>query len=168
MPAVATTGQLVGGWTSPAAWRRRLTPHRLRIGLVLLLALAFYLWTADTSVPFNFDTTNADDYNLLTTAFLHFHTFMPVAVPPGLLHLHNPYDPALNAPYQTGVIHDLLFYHGHFYSSWGPTPVFALFLPFRLTGHQMSQSFAVVVFSFIGLVCSVKLMHVLIRRFVPP
>jgi hypothetical protein len=154
-------------WRSLVAARRvHLTSHRIWILGVLALAFAYYVWTADTSIPFVWDTHQPDPYNLLTTAFLHGHTYLPIPVPSGLLHLSNPYDPAQNGPYQASI-HDLLFRNGRLYSVWGPTPVLALFLPFRLTGMEMSPSFAVALFSFVGLVCAVKLMHVLVRRFAP-
>jgi hypothetical protein len=147
-------------------WRVRLTGHRLAIAVVLLLALAFYVWTAYTASPFTFSSHNNDVYNLLTTAFLHGHTYLPLDVPAGLLHLRDPYDPAQNAPYQA-AFHDLSYYGGRLYSPWGPTPVLTLFLPFRITGLHMSPSFAVALYAFIGFVCAVAIMHVLIRRFIP-
>ncbi len=149
-----------------AAGRTALTPHRIAILIVLLLALGFYMWTANQGLPFVFSASNNDPYNLLTTGFLHGHTYLPIQPPAGLLHLSDPYDPTQNAPYQLAY-HDLSLYKGHFYSSWGPTPALTLFLPFRLTGLKMSESFAVALFSFVGLVCAVALLHVLSRRFLP-
>jgi hypothetical protein len=146
--------------------RGRLTPHHAAILAVLGCALAFYLWTAGTSIPFSFSAANADIYNQLTTAFLHGHTYLPIQPPAGLLHLSNPYDPAQNAPYNSSY-HDLAFRNGHFYSPWGPTPALTLFLLFRLTTLKMSESFAVALFAFIGLVCAVALLHVLVRRLLP-
>jgi hypothetical protein len=148
------------------ASRDRLTPHERVIWAILAVAFVFYLWTAGTSAPLVVSGPSTDPYNLLTTAFLHGHTYLPVTIPAGLLHLANPYDPAQNAPYQA-AFHDLSFRNGHLYSPWGPTPVFTLFMPFRLTGLTMPEGFAVFLYSFIGLVCAVKLMHLLVRRFVP-
>ena len=133
---------------------------------VLVLALAFYMWTAASSIPFTFASVDQDVYNQLTTAFLHGHTYLPITVPPGLLHLRDPYNPAQNAPYNAPY-HDLVLYHGHFYSQWGPTPVLTLFAPFRITGLRMSESFAVALYAFVGLVCSVLLLRALLRRLVP-
>ncbi len=124
------------------------------------------MWTAASTFPFSFPSSSQDIYNLLTTAFLHGHTFLPIPVPAGLLHLADPYNPALNAPYN-GAYHDLVLYHGHFYSQWGPTPVLTLFALFRITGHVMSESFAVALYAWIGLVCSVLLLRALLRRLVP-
>jgi hypothetical protein len=99
-------------------------PSGYMIALILLLALAigFYMWTAATSIPFTFPTSSADLYNELTTALLHGHTYLPIPVPPGLLHLADPYNPAQNGQYNS-LYHDLSLYKGHFYSQWGPTPV---------------------------------------------
>jgi len=151
----------------PASWRAALTPHARAILVVLALALAFYLWTAASSSPFVFTGHDADVYNLLTTAFLHGHTYLPLKVPAGLLHLQDPYDPLQNGLYSQGIYHDLTLFHGRFYSQWGPAPALTLFLPFRVTTLQMSPSFAVALFSFIGLVCAVALLHLLVRRLVP-
>ena len=71
-----------------------------------------------------------------------------------------------NAPYQ-GAVNFAALWHGHLYSAWGPTPVVTLFLPFRITGLRMSDSFAVALYGFIGLLCAVALLHLLVRRFVP-
>ena len=135
---------------------------------VLVLALAFYMWTAASTLMFSFPTTSPDIYNQLTTAFLHGHAYLPITVPPGLLHLADPYNPVQNAPYSTNpAYHDLSLYHGHFYSQWGPTPVLTLFAPFRITGRMMSESFAVALYAWVGLVCSVLLLRALLGQLVP-
>jgi hypothetical protein len=138
----------------------------MAMAVVLLLVLGFYMWTAASTIPFTFPSSSQDIYNELTTAFLHGHTYLPITPPAGLLHLANPYDPAQNAPYN-GIYHDLSLYHGHFYSQWGPTPVLTLFAPFRITGRTMSESFAVALYAFVGLVCAALLLRALIRHFVP-
>jgi hypothetical protein len=144
---------------------KRISGYDVAIGGVLVLALAFYLWTAASSLPFIFSAANQDPYNLLTTGFLHGHTYLPLTPPPGLLHLADPYNPIQNAPY--AAYHDLVLYHGHFYSQWGPTPVLTLFAPFRITGLRMSESFAVALYAFIGLVCAVLLVRALVTHLVP-
>jgi hypothetical protein len=149
-------------------WRAWATSHRVRILTILILALAFYAWTAGTSIPFSFSSQDMDVYNLLTTAFLHGHTYLPIKPPAGLLHLSHPYDPAYNAAYSnSSLYHDLSLRNGHFYSSWGPTPALTLFLGFRITGLRMSESLAVVLFGFVGLVCATVLLHQLVRRLLP-
>jgi hypothetical protein len=151
-----------------ASWSTYLSPHWVAILAILVLSLVFYMWTAASSVPFSFPTHSNDVYNLLTTAFLRGHLYLPIRTPAGFLHLHNPYDTAQNGPYQTAYnLHDLAFYKGRFYSTWGPTPAITLFLAFRITGHVMSESFAAAFFAFVGLACSVALLHLLVRRLVP-
>jgi hypothetical protein len=137
--------------------------------VLLVLVFAFYLWTAASTVPFHFgagNPANQDPYNELTTAFLHGHTYVNITPPAALVHLSDPYDPAQNAAL-AAPYHDLELYHGRFYVEWGPTPVIALFAPFRLTGLWMPQSLAVALFGFAGLVCAVLLLHALVRRFLP-
>ena len=144
-------------------------PHRRRVVVLLVLVFGFYLWTAASTVPFQFGAGNPadqDPYNQLTTAFLHGHTYLATKPPAALLHLRNPYDPAQNATV-AGPYHDLELYHGRFYLQWGPTPVITLFAPFRLTGLWMPQSLAVALFGFAGLACAVLLLHALVRRFLP-
>jgi hypothetical protein len=140
--------------------------YRLIMVAVLALALAFYLWTAATSLPFSFGSTGADVYNQLTTGFLHGHTYLPITPPSGLLHLADPYNPVQNAPYNA-QFHDLALYGGHFYSAWGPTPVLTLFAPFRITGLALPESLAVALYAFIGLVCAVLLLEALVTRLLP-
>lgn len=133
---------------------------------VLALAMAFYMWTADSTFTFTFPSSSPDPYNELTTGFLHGHTYMAVTPPAGLRHLADPYNPIQSAPYQAAY-HDFVWYHGHFYSQWGPTPVLTLFAPFRITGRQMSESFAVALYACLGLLFSVLLLRALLKRFVP-
>lgn len=148
-------------------WRAQLTGQSIALAAVLVLALAFYMWTAASTYPFTFPSMDTGDfYNELTTAFLHGRTYLPLTPPTGLLHLANPYDPAQNAVY-AAPFHDLVLYHGHFYSQWGPTPVLTLFAPFRITGLRMSESFAVALYGFVGLVCSVLLLRALLTHLVP-
>jgi hypothetical protein len=147
----------------------RLTPYRVVLSGLLLLTLAFYIWTAATSVPMTFTANspaNRDPYNLLTSAFLRGHAYLPLTVPAGLRHLHDPYNPVANGRY-AAAFHDLVYFKGRFYLEWGPTPVLTLFAPFRLTGFRMPQSLAVALYGFVGFVCTVLLLHALARRFVP-
>jgi hypothetical protein len=145
---------------------RHFTRHRMVILVVLTLALAFYVWTAYSAAPFTFTSHEGDVYNLQTTALLHGHTYLPLTVPPGLLRLRDPYDPAQNAPYQA-AFHDLALKNGHFYAPWGPTPAVTLYLAFRITGLEMPESFAVVLYAFLGLLGAVGLLHLLVRRLLP-
>lgn len=144
------------------------THHQFVVGVILLVALLFYLWTAATSYPIEFTrvdgVSSQDAYNLLTTAFLHGHLYLPFHVPAGLVRLSQPYNPTRNFAYQ-GLYHDLLLYHDRFYSAWGPSPAL-LFAIVRLTGYRLPNSLAVALYCFGGLVAAVGVLHALARRFV--
>src|SRR6516165_8563815 len=81
----------------------------------VLLAGAFYFWTAATSEPFHFAYHQTDVYNRLTDGFLHGHTYVPTRPPAGLLALANPYDPIANQPYRVWGVGDMSLYKGHLY-----------------------------------------------------
>jgi hypothetical protein len=171
MPATNAAASVTTAADPPRArsrppWRASLTPHRVAMAVVLVLAMGFYMWTADSTFTFTFPSSSPDPYNELTTGFLHGHTYMAVTPPAGLLHLADPYNPVQSAPYQAAY-HDFVFYHGRFYSQWGPTPVLTLFAPFRITGLQMSESFAVALYACLGLLFSVLFLRAVLRRLVP-
>src|SRR5262245_19519399 len=133
---------------------------------VLALVACFYVWTATSSAnPIQFGGGKTDYYNLQSDAFLHGQLSLLVQPAKELLALPDPYDPAANAPYR---LHDLSLYHGHYYLPWGPTPALTLFIPFRALGlGDMPENLAVVIFSLGGLVFSVLLVRLLLRRFLP-
>ncbi len=157
---------------SPAArWQHRVV-HRLweqraRIGLgaVFLLWCAFYLWSAATSgTPFNFGNAQQDPYNELANAFLRGRLALSIPVPPALAHAADPYDPRqFNAA--TAVVHDLAYFHGHFYLTWGPAPVLTLFLPWRLLQlGALPPGFAIFLFGSVALGFSLALLASLCRH----
>jgi hypothetical protein len=136
----------------------------ISIGLLALFC-AFYVWTAASSIPIGFGTGADGIPGRLADALLHGRTDLGDA-PPGLASLPNPYDPSQNGPYQ-GRVHDLSLYDGKLYAYWGPTPAIVLFGPARLLGVAFSQTLAVALFAFLGLVFSVLTLRTLLRRFVP-
>jgi hypothetical protein len=159
---------------------------RLRVGMsrtdagllaTVLLAGAFYFWTAATSIPFDFASHQTDVYNLLTDGFLQGHTYLPVTPPAGLLALPNPYDPTANELYRglvpvpgapQGSLHDLSLYKGHLYAYWGALPALALFLPERLLPiGELPQSLGVAIYSTLALAFAVLLLRLLVRRLLP-
>lgn len=153
---------------------RDVTPGRLRsplalaVGPVVVLALAFYAWTAATSGDVFPGDHARDPYNLLTDAFVAGHTDLPLKPDPRLLALDDPYDPAQNQPFVTREQHDLSLHDGRFYAYWGAAPAVLLFLPWRALGvGDMSTTLAVLLFSSIGLLCSIALMVLLLRRWLP-
>jgi len=150
---------------APHAPRARslVTPRRALLALFYALVFPFYWWTAVSSRNIHV----RDFYNEFTDSILAGHLDMPYRPPKGLVALSNPYDPTLNAPYQR-LYHDLILWHGHFYIGWGTTPVFTLFLPWRVLGvGDMPESVAAVIFSCVGLFFAVLLFLTLLDRFLP-
>ena len=145
-----------------------LARRRVGLGGVWALASLFYYWTATSSGdPILFGQGQADYYNDLTSGFLAGHLSILASPPKGLLALHNPYDPLANAAY-SGVFHDLALYHGHFYLTWGPTPVLTLFLPWRLLHvGQLEQNLACLIFGAVGLAFALALLDAAVSWLVP-
>jgi hypothetical protein len=134
----------------------------------VLLAGAFYFWTAATSEPFHFAYHQTDVYNRLTDGFLHGHTYVPTRPPAGLLALANPYDPIANQPYRVWGVGDMSLYKGHLYAYWGPVPALTLFLPERLLPiGELPQSLALAIYATLALVFAVLLLRLLVRRLLP-
>jgi hypothetical protein len=139
------------------------TRRRVLLSCFYALVFPFYWWTAVSSG----NVRIRDYYNQFTNSILAGHIDMPFRPPKGLLALKDPYDPALNSTYQRWY-HDLILYHGHFYFSWGTTPVFTLFLPWRVLGAgDMPVSLAAVIFSCVGLFFAVLLFLTILDRFLP-
>jgi hypothetical protein len=135
------------------------------LGPILVVSFLFYLWTGTTEAnPIRFGSQN-DYYNLLTNAFLKGRLSLLGAPPKALLSLQNPFDPHQNLPFQRSY-HDLVLYHGHFYVTWGPTPVLTLLMPWRLFHlGGFPVNLAVILYSFAGLVFSVLLLCFLTDRY---
>jgi hypothetical protein len=135
---------------------------------VVVLAGAFYFWTAATSLPFDFASHQTDVYNLLTDSFLHGHTYLPTRPPAGLLALANPYDPIANQPYRVPGVGDMSLYKGHLYAYWGAIPALTLFLPERLLPiGELPQSLALAIYCTLALAFAVLLLRLLVRRLLP-
>jgi hypothetical protein len=138
--------------------------------VVLVLASAFYVWTASSSGnPIDLGSRQHDYFNQLTDGFLHGQTNLPQHPPEALLKLRDPYDPAANSalagPYG---LHDLSLYHGRLYLYWGPTPALTLFLPWRaLPAGDMPQNLAAALFAIAGLAFALLLLRFLVRRYLP-
>lgn len=132
------------------------------------MSVAFYLWTATTGgQPLQFGGAQSDYYNQQTNGFLAGHLYLPTTPPAGLLHLANPYSPAQNTAYRQQFL-DLSLYHGHFYLPWGPTPVFTLFLPWRLLHiGGLPQNLALFIYCAVGLGFALALLGLLVDRYLP-
>ena len=135
---------------------------------VFLLSALLYLWTITSSgAPRQFGADPTNYYPELTSGFLHGHLSLPMQPPKALLKSPNPYSPAVNGPYRS-KIEDLALYHGHFYLDWGPTPVLTIYLPWRLIGlGTIPESWAVWVYSVLGLAFSLLLFRTFVQLYVP-
>lgn len=136
---------------------------------VFVLAAAFYLWTAGTTVPLSLHGGQADPYNRLANAFLHLR--LSVGRPPaGLLALRNPYNPEKNVTFQglTSVlnlgIHDFSLFHRKLFLTWGPAPAIVLLVPLHLLGFEPTASLTVSIFAIAGLGFAIATLRVVLRQ----
>ena len=87
----------------------------------------------------------------LVDAFMKGHVYLDEKPSEALLALSNPYDPNMRGG--ISYLWDHLLYNGKYYSYYGITPVFLLFLPFRLiTGQYLYDAYGVLFFTIIGVV----------------
>ena len=153
--------------------RRRLRePWVLAVGAVVLVAIAFYAWTAATSAPLFPGGDQQDPYNRLVDGFLHGHAYLSVDPPQGLLDLPHPLDPKANQQYVDAQgLRDLSLHDGHLYAYWGAAPAVVAFLPWRVLSvlgvGDLSTAFAALLFSTIGLLCAIAVMRMMVRRWLP-
>lgn len=127
----------------------------------------FYAWSARTEDgSWHFGQRQTDYYNLLVDGMLDGHLSLKVAVPPQLLAVKDPYDPANRPP---GLaLHDASLYHGRYYLYFGAAPVVALMLPFRLlTGTALPLPAAIVIFAYAGFLVLAATWWRLRRRYFP-
>ncbi len=134
---------------------------------VLSVAFLFYYWTGTTEGdPIRFGAQR-DSYNQLTNAFLKGHLSLLQPPPTGLLSLKDPYDPTQNAPW-LARFYDLALYHGHFYLTWGPTPVLTLLMPWRLLQvGAMPINLATIIYCCCGVLFATLLLCFLVDRYAP-
>ena len=146
------------------SWRPHISrdPVDLALLVVFVLAAAFYLWTAGTSSPLALTGHDAEAYNRLADAFLHFR-FSVGDAPAGLLQLADPFDPVANEPFRATGIHDLALYDGRLYVTWGPT-VAALLVPLRLLGLAPSSSLVAAVLAIGGLGFALATLRAILRQ----
>lgn len=87
----------------------------------------------------------------LVDAFMHGHVYLDEKPSEALMALSNPYDPNMRGG--VSYLWDHLYYNGKYYSYYGITPVFLLFLPFRLlTGQYLYDAYGVLLFTIIGVI----------------
>jgi hypothetical protein len=144
----------------PSAWA-------LATALFFTAMLVFYFWTAATSTPMSFKPGSGGYYGMLADALRHGELALRIKPPQALLDLPNPYDPTANAQFRFAGLDDLSLRNGHLYAYWGPTAAIVLFAPLQVLGINVSQSFAVALFGFLGFVFSVAIVRFLVRKFLP-
>ena len=106
-----------------------------------------------------------DYYSSLVQGFRSGQLSMKKEVPPGLAQLADPYDPSSHASFFKAV-GDLSYYKGKLYLYFGVTPAVVLFWPYvALTGHDLTQKDATVVFCLVGFLVSAGLLRALWRRY---
>ncbi|HXQ82028.1 MAG TPA: hypothetical protein VN775_11985 [Opitutaceae bacterium] len=156
--------------------RERPDPHPLTgrsallrvsvLTLSLCAAVAFYAWAISPEGP---SLAKFDDgtgyYNLLIRGFRSGHLSLQAEVPPGLLKLKDPYDPAQNA--QFGM-HDVSFYKGKFYLYFGAAPALVLYWPVAaLSGRYLDDRQAIFLFSTAAFLAGSYLLIQIRRRYFP-
>lgn len=153
--------------TPPESPRAPSAGARLLAAGVAALVCVFYLWTASSNtVPFGLTGDRADYYNRLSHGFLAGHTFMDVAPLPA----DAPLEQSVEAPdgHRMPFLLDASFYQGKYYLYFGPAPVLAAFLPYRLlTGSDVSDNLVAAVLACGGFLVSFGLLWRLRNRFFP-
>lgn len=131
---------------------------RLKETIFLAVVFIFYMWTA-TAGTYSFQSqiykngTGFKNYfnypNLLCDALLKGKLNLDIPIPGNLLKLKNPYDPVENRSVRGGGLQDLSYYKGGIYSYFGPAPIVALFMPFKIIAKKnLPCNFGVFFFSF--------------------
>jgi hypothetical protein len=144
---------------------------RVLLGVVCVLVLAFYAWSARPQVRQMYGISNPADayYNQLVQGFRGGQLNLKREAPPGLAKLAYPYDPAANVSYrEQDQLHDVSYYKGKLYLYFGVTPALVLFWPYAmLTGHYLFHKQAVAIFCAMGFLLSVAMLCALRRRYFP-
>ena len=112
-------------------------------------SIAFYGWSLSPVLGSFASTARSPAYYpALVRGFLSGHLYMDVPLPAHIASAKNGVLPE-GVPY----LLDASFYEGRYYLYFGAAPAFLLFLPFRLlTGLDLSQKLAIVIFCGVGLV----------------
>lgn len=132
-----------------------------------LVVACVHVWTVrSTDASWNWGEEQRDYYNRLIDGWLDGQLHMKVDVPAALLALKNPYDPG-ERPRGLGL-HDASFYQGKYYLYFGAAPMVTVMLPFRVvTGVDLPQPVAVLVFVYGGFLASVAVWRAVQRRYFP-
>lgn len=144
---------------------------RVLVGIVLAVLFVLYAWMP----PGHFNAYSPrgqyqDQYNLLTDGMLEGHLYLKEQIPPGLIAMEDPYNPATNGEwrYKYGLW-DQSYYQGHCYLYFGVAPVMTLYLPFRLLtgGMRVSNPLAVLIYTFSALLFATGILLAVRRRYFP-
>ncbi len=144
-------------------------PRRGLFGVICAVVIGIYVWIAGPGLL----ESGPDDayYNLLVQGFQAGHLSVNREPDPHLAQLQNPYDPAANGPFVRNARHlsfDMSYYDGKLYLYFGVTPALVLFWPYAaLTGHYLSQTAGVVLFSSLGFLIAAALVYRVWRRYFP-
>ena len=115
----------------------------------ILIIVAIYAFYGNFENAFANKDSGTQISKELVDAFMKGHVYLDEKPSEALMALTNPYDPNMRGG--VSYLWDHLYYNGKYYSYYGITPVFLLFLPFRLiTGQYLYDSYAILLFSIIG------------------
>ncbi|MGA2018701.1 MAG: hypothetical protein ABSH26_17305 [Opitutaceae bacterium] len=136
------------------------------VSIPAVAVLIYYAWlVAPGGGLFATFKGNGSYYNLLISGFRTGHLSLAVKVPPAVLALKDPYDPAQNVPFG---LHDASYYKGKYYLYFGPGPAVALYWPFTaLTGRYLEDRQALFVFSSVAFLAGVLLLVAIKRHCFP-
>ncbi len=146
--------------------------HYAVFGLVCALVIGIFCWSAESGA-LELASPRASDtyYNLLVQGLRAGQLNVKRDAAPGLEHLANPYDPAVNAGYAWDPAHlayEMSYYKAKLYLYWGITPAVVLFWPCAaLTGHYLLEKNAVLIFYAIGFLAMAFLWGMIWRRYFP-
>ena len=119
--------------------------------LPIIAAVLIYAFYGNFAHTFASPDSGTQISKELVDAFMKGHVYLDEQPSEALLALSNPYDP--NTRGGVSFLWDHLFYNGKYYSYYGITPVFLLFLPFRLIfGKYLYDAYGVLLFTIVGLV----------------
>jgi tetratricopeptide (TPR) repeat protein len=145
-------------------------PRLIALGMVCAVVIGIFIWFARPGILESMSYRAQDSYyNLLVQGFRSGQLSVKRDAPPALATLHNPYDPDTNTPYvwdPNDLCYEMSYFKGRLYLYFGATPALVLFGPYNLlTGHYLSATDAVIIFSSSGFLLAAGLLYALWRRY---